>query len=1278
MRLPTYTGQQPMDTGRGTMPNPTIDDSIGVGLQRLGGQITNLAQVLKARRDQQEDFQAEANFIRFAGERDQAILDSTQNLPPGATGYAETSLLDFNTAADEFIRTQIPERLRPEYYNRLLTMQNSVLDTTSRIEFTERNRYVTGEIENAGTLIANRVMMSPADVQMAIEEIDELILRSGLPPIEAAQLSEAWRLQLIDASIMGQIQQDPTQAYVDLGGTVPPGNLALGMVPEARTAIQEAAAATGINPNYLALTVGAESGAGAFMLPRQSVQPAGQYMTAENFQSQYYRVDQLSSHDGGGLRIDVNAVRALDNMTTILGGHPLNISSGYRTPQHNETVDGASNSQHIHGTAFDILLPSDPAERQRILAAAMQAGFTGFGFYADRPDMLHVDTRGTVASWYWGGNGRETPEWAAPVWNEFIRTRGAVDALPEGNGGGPFQFQDDTWLSMMRQHAPKYGLSVEGLSDDQLLDLRSNTRWSTLMAAEYAVYNRGIMEGQLGRAITPGELYLGHFMGGQGAVDLIRYVQASPDGTAAAIFPEAAAANRSVFYDGDTPRTFQEVYNEVIRRFEAQGAQNQPTQGQVNPLYQELPYDRINTYQTRAIDGMEDQQRQVTALEADRQSRMAADYTSRLGSIERSIYEDPTYGHMQLRAEGLQDDDYVRLARQIDQRDSENADLRVAFERYNSPSAQYSPFVGEDRDQVDLLWGAFDENNELLRGMTTDGADGLAEMVRRTGIVPETAVGQLLTMARGNDVAQMGYALTLGNRIMEDFPDAFHSTEGADQLMVDIIRWNDLTETQGMDYAAAAARMTEDRQPITRERLRDLAPLADAYAEGLEVGALIDYFDNKYGDVFGTPGAGFLPEGETALMAEFRSFAREAFLHEANGNSEVATQLAMTRMDRLYGVTRIFGSPTIMRHPPERTYGPVGQSMEYFTQQLQAEVETYFAQEIALEDIVVYTYPQTDRDVQSGATSPRYAVGAYTTDEATGQRVFNWMYAAFVPDRAYAEQVWSTVAQGNLQANQTAIINQTPSWLTTGPIQGRQLTQTEMNTWRWALDLPEAGDTGPIPMPIINYVPFELQQRRARALGINVLTGQQFPPIQITAPDMLIPRGGIGGVSTPPLTDMPRDYRSQPVYNTPQTEREVEPLDRAYELLGPPTAPLPQGVLGPDQQPLIIPDKYTGAPVSQPAPFNPAAVPDEPPDVPDFQPAADPGRDPTELEEPDLLPRGVTSVRDLTPDIVQRAVDIQRAWGGAGNALEGALQRIADLLGVSIDDVRTRLREMYE
>lgn len=142
---------------------------------------------------------------------------------------------------------------------------------------------------------------------------------------------------------------------------------------------------------------------------------------------------------------------------------------------------------------------------------------------------------------------------------------------------GLFQFIEQTWLSMMRQEGPKQGMAnyAGAISEDgngrltvadpalreKILQLRTDPHVATVMAGALTQKNAEQLGQALGRQPQAGELYMAHVLGARGASDLIRTAANDPARAAARDFPEAAAANRSIFYDkAGRARSAQEVY----------------------------------------------------------------------------------------------------------------------------------------------------------------------------------------------------------------------------------------------------------------------------------------------------------------------------------------------------------------------------------------------------------------------------------------------------------------------------------------------------------------------------------------------------------------------------------------------------------------------------------------------------------------------------------------------------------------------------------------------
>ena len=149
------------------------------------------------------------------------------------------------------------------------------------------------------------------------------------------------------------------------------------------------------------------------------------------------------------------------------------------------------------------------------------------------------------------------------------------------SAAGLFQFVEQTWLSQMQRHGAKHGYgrlaaSIERGSDGRLrcespearravMDLRFDATCSSLMAGELASDHAAYLKGRIGRDPTGGELYAAHFLGPKGAAKLIEAQERSPGASAAGLFPQAAAANRSIFHPKGRTASVAEVYANLTR-----------------------------------------------------------------------------------------------------------------------------------------------------------------------------------------------------------------------------------------------------------------------------------------------------------------------------------------------------------------------------------------------------------------------------------------------------------------------------------------------------------------------------------------------------------------------------------------------------------------------------------------------------------------------------------------------------------------------------------------
>lgn len=104
---------------------------------------------------------------------------------------------------------------------------------------------------------------------------------------------------------------------------------------------------------------------------------------------------------------------------------------------------------------------------------------------------------------------------------------------PNSSAGGLGQFIDSTWISMLTKNRPDL---VEGKSPQEIIALKSDPVLSKQMTEAYAADNGQILA-KAGQPVTPGNTYLAHFAGPQGAVSVL---SASPETPVSAILGDTA------------------------------------------------------------------------------------------------------------------------------------------------------------------------------------------------------------------------------------------------------------------------------------------------------------------------------------------------------------------------------------------------------------------------------------------------------------------------------------------------------------------------------------------------------------------------------------------------------------------------------------------------------------------------------------------------------------------------------------------------------------------
>ena len=100
--------------------------------------------------------------------------------------------------------------------------------------------------------------------------------------------------------------------------------------------------------------------------------------------------------NGYPAEIDLGMVSIADAVRARLGV-PVTVNSGLRCRQHNANVGGATNSQHLYGTAADLGCPSGVTPQKMYdIAEDIMGNTGGLGLYSWG---IHIDSRSTKARW---------------------------------------------------------------------------------------------------------------------------------------------------------------------------------------------------------------------------------------------------------------------------------------------------------------------------------------------------------------------------------------------------------------------------------------------------------------------------------------------------------------------------------------------------------------------------------------------------------------------------------------------------------------------------------------------------------------------------------------------------------------------------------------------------------------------------------------------------------------------------------------------------------------
>lgn len=152
------------------------------------------------------------------------------------------------------------------------------------------------------------------------------------------------------------------------------------------------------------------------------------------------------------------------------------------------------------------------------------------------------------------------------------------------SASGLFQFVEKTWFKAVKDFGHRYGrveearaiasgqdaiASVAPQTRAKILGLRNDPYLSAALAAEMLKKDSARIAEKIGRALTPGETYLIHFLGPDDTERFMKAMVETPQISAAALLPKPARANRPIFYEAQGRKLKERTVAEVHDAFES-------------------------------------------------------------------------------------------------------------------------------------------------------------------------------------------------------------------------------------------------------------------------------------------------------------------------------------------------------------------------------------------------------------------------------------------------------------------------------------------------------------------------------------------------------------------------------------------------------------------------------------------------------------------------------------------------------------------------------------
>lgn len=544
---------------------------------------------------------------------------------------------------------------------------------------------------------------------------------------------------------------------------------------------------------------------------------------------------------------------------------------------------------------------------------------------------------------------------------------------PRSSATGAGQFISGTWLRMMRAHAPEL---VQGKSEAEILALRNDPEISRRMVSAYASENENHLRGA-GLPVNDGTIYLAHFAGAGGATKLLRAVQTGNGNASAEEILGADAVRANPFLKGKTAKD--------VADWAAGKMGSAKVFKEIDPRFADMSY----TTREKVI-ALADQDIRQEQAAANAEAKAA--YTLHKDAMTLGIETGTVLTQREILSDTMLDDgDKATLLKALRAKQGDTMATEEAIRLFRDGGLTVDPYSTDGKKTVDNVWGAVSQIVGPEASQPT-----LEELVRQTGAVPQTVVNDMRRGLSSTNVADVLSAAQMAQRLSTVDSAALARRDGGADVQRTADDFSFYVNRLNMEPEEAARRLMEANSPDAKRDRKVLEPAAKEFRKELEGADLGSLFDESILP-FNDPQIGFDDGQRLGIMADYLDIAENEF-YRTNGNADLAMNRAQEQMKRLYGVTELSGSKTVMKHPPERYWpampgsDPYGYVREQIADELVQFVDddtlgSWFPNKAArdaalpgmrkqaiVDSLVIVATPETDAMVKAGQM-PAYFVG---------------------------------------------------------------------------------------------------------------------------------------------------------------------------------------------------------------------------------------------------------------------------------------------------------------